>query len=408
MAQFSCVESSCAVLHQVGDRWKPITASLIGIGFLGWLTTCFATVANGEVGITQRFGKAVADLEPGLHIRWPWPVETVTRLRPGDVRMVEVGFRTLSQEQLQRRAAVGETRKPVGSATSNTWTSGHADGIARLSDEAVMITGDSDLVEILATVRYHVSEPRKFIFAIRDPDGLIRSTAESVLRELVAGQRFQELLTVKRAELEQDSLQLLRKRLVAIAPGGIGVAVDGLTLHDLHPPPEVVNSYHAVAKAIQERDRVINEAEADAMRLKRRSAEETERILKRADAEAHALREAAKADRDAFLAWHAIRSRLAAAEETALAAERERRLKAGESQTLVDKELDDRRKKILTERRFLIENRLAVQAVVDVLKLRDKVLIDTADVPGRRHLFLVDPDLLRLPSLVPPRQDKEP
>ena len=43
-----------------------------------------------------------------------------------------------------------------------------------------------------------------------------------------------------------------------------------------------------------------------------------------------------------------------------------------------------------------------MQAVVDVLRSRDKVLIDAADVPGRRHLFLVDPDLLRMPSLVAP------
>jgi Cu+-exporting ATPase len=48
------------------------------------------------------------------------------------------------------------------------------------------------------------------------------------------------------------------------------------------------------------------------------------------------------------------------------------------------------------------------QAVVDVLRSRDKVLIDTDNVTGRRHLFLVDPELLRLPSMVVPRQDKEP
>jgi Cu+-exporting ATPase len=396
------------VLHQIGDRRKPIASTLLGIGFAVWLSTCFATVANGEVGVTQRFGRAVADLEPGLHIRWPWPIETVTRLRPGDVRSVEVGFRTLTEEQLQRKAATGEKKTAIGSAAGNTWASGHSEGIARLSDEAVMITGDNDLVEILATVRYRVSEPRKFLFVVREPDGLIRSTAESVLRELVAGQRFQELLTVKRTELEREALTKLRQRLDAATPGGIGVALDGFTLHDLHPPPEVVNSYHAVAKAIQERDRVINEAEADALRMKRRSQEEAERILKRAEAEAHSRRESASADREAFLAWHVIRTRLAATEETALSAERERRIKAGESVTLVDKELADRRSRILAERRFLIENRLVTQAVVDVLRMRDKVLIDTADVPGRRHLFLVDPELLRIPSLVVPRQNKEP
>jgi regulator of protease activity HflC (stomatin/prohibitin superfamily) len=318
---------------------------------------------------------------------------------------VEVGFRTLTDEQLQRKATSGERKGP---AAGNTWASGHADGIARLSDEAVMITGDSDLVEILATVHFHISEPRKFLFGVREPDGLIRSTAESALRELVAGLRFQELLTVKRAELEREALTKLRRRLEATSTDGIGVAIDGFTLHDLHPPPEVVNSYHAVAKAIQERDRVINEADADAMRLKRRSQEEAERILKRAEAEAHTRREAAAADRDAFLAWHSVRSRLAAAEEAALTAERDKRVKAGENPLVVDKELADRRNRVLTERRFLIENRLATQAVVDVLRLRDKVLIDTDNVTGRRHLFLVDPDLLRVPSLLVPRQDKEP
>ena len=216
------------------------------------------------------------------------------------------------------------------------------------------------------------------------------------------------MLTVKRADLEQEALDQLRRRLSKASPGGIGVAVDGFTLHDLHPPPEVVNSYHAVAKAIQERDRVINEAEADAMRLKRRSQEEADRIVKRADAEAHSLREAAIADRDAFLAWHTVRSQLSSDEEATLTAERERRIKAGESITTVQKDLSDRRAKILTERRFLIENRLTVQAVVEVLRQRDKVLIDTADISGRRQLFLVDPEMLRFPSIVAPRQDREP
>ena len=391
---------TCCIVSATAGR--PCVALAAGLGLLGWLSTCFAAVALGEVGVTQRFGRAVADLEPGLHIRWPWPIETVTRLRPGDVRIVEVGFRTLTDEQ---RQALGDRKSP---AAGNTWTSGHADGVARLTDEAVMITGDGDLVEILATVRYHVSDPRRWLFGVRDPEGLMRSSAEAVLRELVAGQRFQELLTVKRAWLEEDALDRLRKRIAGVAPGGIGVSLDGFTIHDLHPPPEVVNSYHAVAKAIQERDRVINEAEADALRLKRRAQEESDRILKRAEADAHAVREAASADRDAFLAWHAVRSRLTPDEETAFAAERERRLKAGESPTMVDKDLGDRRGRILAERRFLVETRLTWQTVVDVLRMRDKVLIDAADVPGRRHLFLVDPDVLRLPAFTSPRVDKEP
>ncbi len=393
------------VLHQLGDRWKTVTLTLGGVGVLVWLSTCLVAVAAGEVGIAQRFGKATTDLPPGLHVRWPWPIETVTLLRPDEARTVEVGFRTLTGEQLQRRREVLDRRST--SAPGNTWTSGHGEGIARVSDEAVMITGDGDLVELLATVRYHVSEPRKFLFGIRDPDALIRSTAQAVLRELVAGQRFQEILTVRRNELESEALQRIRRRLDETSPDGTGIAVDGLALHDLHPPPEVVGSYHAVAKAIQERDRVVNEAEADSLRLRRRAQEEADLTLKRAEAEAHARREAALADREAFLAWHAVRSRLLPEEDAAMAAEREQRVRKGESPGVVDKELADRREHMLAERRFLIENRLTVQAVVDVLRQRDKVLIDSDQAPGRRHLFLVEPDLLRMPSFLPPRPDKE-
>ena len=389
------------MLHNLAHRWKSISIGLIAAALVAWLSTCFASVAVDEVGIVQRFGKATVDLKPGLHVRWPWPVETVARIRPGEVRSVEVGFRSLSEEQLTKRG--GSPRSSGG----NTWASGHSDGITPLTDEAVMITGDGDLVEILATIRYHVSDPRKFLFGVADADALIRSSGEAVLRELVARRRFQEMLTTRRADLERDALGRLRARLDALAEGGIGVALDGFTLHDLHPPPEVVSSYHAVAKAIQERDRAINEAEADALRQKRRAVEEADRVLKRAEAEAHARREAAKADRDAFLAWHAVRDKLAPDEEAMLAAELEKRVKAGATRESVEKEFAALRARTLAERRFLIESRLTMQAVVEVLRSRDKVMVDAPDVPGRRHLFLIDPDLLRMPSLVVPRPEKD-
>ena len=393
------------LLHDLGHHWKPIAASLAGIALIGWLATCFAQVNVGEVGVTQRFGKVVADLDSGLHVRWPWPIETISRVRPDEARTVEVGFRTLTEEQLAaaRAGSSGQPRRTGGSEAGLTWGSAHADGVARLTDEAVMITGDGDLVEVLATVRFHVSEPRKYLFAAQNPEGVIRSAAESVLRELVAGRRFLELLTVRRAELEADALARLNRRLAEAAPNGLGVTLDGFTVHDLHPPPEVVNAYHAVAKAIQERDKTINDAEGDALRTRRRADEEAGRTVRQAETEANRLIEDAKALRDAFLAWHKARTQLTADEEAALTAERDKRLKAGENPMSVDKMLADRRQKLLAERRHMIDTRLTLQAVVEVFRQRDKVLIDAADVPGKRQLFLLDPGLLQLPGPPGPR-----
>jgi Cu+-exporting ATPase len=372
------------VLHGLAHRWKAVTAAAVAVALLGWLSTCFAVVDAGEVGVVKRFGRPVADLPPGLHVRLPWPAETVTRVRPDEVRTVEVGFRTLTAEQARRVGGAART------GPGNTWASGHGDGIARVTDEAVLITGNENLVEVLATVRYHVSDPRAFLFGFRDPDAAVRSAAESALREVVAGRRFAEVLTTHRAEVEREALARLRKRVEAAAPGGGGIALDGFVLHDVHPPAGVVESYHRVARAAAERDRLVNAAEADAVRTRRRAEEEADRVLKRADADAHAQREAARADRDAFLAWHAARTTLTPAEEAELAAGGPDGLTA-------------RREKMLAERRLLIENRLAVQAAVEALRGRDKVLVDAPDAPARRHLFLVDPDLLKVPSPVGPQ-----
>src|SRR5262249_59784186 len=64
-----------ALLHEVGHRWKAISGALAGIAFVAWLSTSFAVVENGAVGVVRRFGEATTDLPPGLHIRWPLPVD---------------------------------------------------------------------------------------------------------------------------------------------------------------------------------------------------------------------------------------------------------------------------------------------------------------------------------------------
>jgi Cu+-exporting ATPase len=376
------------LLHEIGHRWKSVAAALAGTALVAWLGTSFVQIETGEVGVVQRFGAPVIDLPPGLHVRWPSPVETVARVRPDELRSVEIGFRVVAEAQKGR--------------ASNTWTSGHGDGIGRVTDEAVMITGDGDLVEILATVRYRPRDPRRFLFAARDPDGVIRSSAEAVLRQLVAGHRFLELLTVRRLELEAAARALLAERLADAVPGGLGVELDGFTLHDLHPPPEVVNSYHAVAKAIQERDRAVNEAAAEALQIRRRAEEEAFRLTRRAQADAHARTADARAERDAFLAWNHVRSTLSTAEEAALTAERGARVTAGEAEAAVDRDIAAKRAKMLSERRTVIETWLTYRALVESLQGRDKLFID-GDVAVRPHLLPPLPEL-RLPGFVAPKE----
>jgi Cu+-exporting ATPase len=402
------------VLHEAAHRWKPIAASLAAVGAVGWLASGLVQVNADEVGVVQRFGAVRADLTPGLHVRYPWPVETVTKLRPAQVRVVEVGFRTLPEERVrllrQARAEQEKLRRPgVAADDGMTWAAAHTEEVARLTDESLLITGDGNLVELLATIRYTVSDPRQFLFGSRDADVVIRSAAESVFRELAAGQPFLDLLTAGRAGFERQAAQRLTARLAEFAPAGLGVELQGLTVHDLHPPQEVVASYHAVAEAIQRRDREINEAEAEATRTKRRAAEEALRTVRRAEAEAARKVAEAAAARDAFLAWAAARSTLPPEDEAKLKAELESLVGGGRDRESAEREIDAKRQQLLAVRRFLTDLRLSLDAVVLVLRGRDKVLIDAADLPGKRHLLLMDPETPKLPPVAfPPRGPDQP
>jgi Cu+-exporting ATPase len=403
------------LLHAVEHRWKAVTVIAVSVAIFAWILSGLTQVNANEVGVVQRFGSPREDLSPGLHVRWPWPVEAVTKLRPAEVRTVEIGFRRVGQDRQQQlqlaKAEQQKLRTPGGlpgiTDRDLTWASGHTEEVARLTDESLMVTGDGNLIELLATVRYTVADPRTFLFGSRDPDAVIRSQAEAVFRELTAGDAFLDLLTTRRQSFERTAFDRLVQRLKETTGDQLGVKLDGLTLHDLHPPQEVVASYHAVAEAIQKRDRFVNEAEAEATRQKRRAEEEATRMVRQAEAEAAKKRADATADRDAFLAWHKARTTMSAAEEEAMAKELEARVKGGADRAHVAAELNQRRAEILAARRALTEFRLGLAAVSGVLTGRDKILLDAADIPGKRHLLLADPDGFKIPPalLRPPEKD---
>ena len=82
---------------------------------------------------------------------------------------------------------------------------------------------------------------------------------------MVAGRTFGDLLTRDREAFHTEALQRLRERCAAYGPHGLGVDLEGLSLADLHPPQEVVESYHEVTTAMEKRDELINQAQRDAL-----------------------------------------------------------------------------------------------------------------------------------------------
>jgi P-type Cu+ transporter len=401
------------VLHEVTHRWKPITLGVGLLALLAWFASGIVQVNVNEVAVVKRFGAMRDNLEPGLHFRWPYPVEAITKVRPAEVKIVEVGFRLLPDDKAQALEALKREQQKLrrpgtpASDTGMTWASAHSEALQPITQESLMATGDGYLVEIFASVRYHIAEPQKFLTASSDPEGTIRNVAEATFRELAAGQAYLELLTTTRGEFETQATARFTARLQLAAPTGLGIEFLGLTIHDLHPPQEVVRAYHDAAEAVQRRDKAINDAHSEALRVKQRAQENSLRMTRQAEAAATTKVTEATAARDAFLAWAKSRRELPAAVEMQLQAEIESRVKAGQDRAAVTNEVNTRREKLLVERRMLTDFRLSLDAVTLVLQGRDKILIDAASLPGKRHILLMDPESRLPPIAFPPRANPE-
>ncbi|GIW81088.1 MAG: hypothetical protein KatS3mg105_2895 [Gemmatales bacterium] len=339
-------------LHWLSHNLKPVGLVSAVVLPVFWLLLGLTQIGPDEIGIVRRFGRPLPeDLPPGLHWRWPWPIEDVIRIQPNRVRSVEVGFRS---------------GQGVGTS-SGAWSTEHRDVIQLRPDEAVMITGDGNLIELQAAVRYTIADPRTYVFDIESPDEIIRAAAESVLRETVAQRKFVDLLTAQRGQLQADVLNALDRRCRQYGSHGLGIRLTSLSLTDLHPPREVVRAYYQVAQAMEARDRRINEAEAQALRKTR--SEEASAFQKecQAEAEKYGKIKSAEADR----AYFNLR---------------------------------------LQSRTRLTDFRMFWDAIGGALNGRSKIIIDADKVPGRRQLLIFDPEDLRPPPVflpnrgLPPRQ----
>jgi Cu+-exporting ATPase len=208
-------------------------------------------IGPGEVGLVQRFGGDRGQIGPGLHVRLPSPFERVIRVQPALVRSLPLGFRA-------RRIVPEETLR---------WESGHGRAPTDVADEedrALLVTGDGQLLEIMATLQFAVDAAnpaaiRKYALGVESPETTLRTLAESSVREVVAGGTLLALLTEGRRAAGEAATARLRQRLSGV---DLGVIVHSITFQDVHPPLAVVDAYRDVSRAESDRQRRANEAAA--------------------------------------------------------------------------------------------------------------------------------------------------
>lgn len=236
-------------LERLRAHWRTGLAIAWSGVVLAYLASGVAIVEPGEVGLVRRFGRFQGVLEPGLHVRWPRPFEQTLRIRPDRIRSLEIGFRLSG----------------FAASDAGGWESSHGRGVAvRSEEEALLLTGDGQYVELAATAQLRLDGSdatalRAYAFGVSDPESALRPLAESAVRSVVARTSLDALLTTGRREAEARCARLLQERINAYR---LGLIVTGIAFQDVHPPLAVLDSYRDVSRAESERQRRENEGKA--------------------------------------------------------------------------------------------------------------------------------------------------
>jgi HflK protein len=213
------------------------------------------TVGPGEVGIRLRFGGVIAaDLGPGLHLRWPWPVESQRIIARDQVRRIEFGLPPELSRAAATRAQIG-ARPAFGGSPAPEQGRGVWFQKAAAPQDPSLLTGDANLIDLRSTVHYRVKDALAFAYNIAEPEALVHSTILTALRDVVAIHAIDAVYTSAREEIElaaREAAQAMLDRCRA------GIEILTVRLLYVHPPEAVHDAFRDVASAQEDKLRTIN------------------------------------------------------------------------------------------------------------------------------------------------------
>lgn len=247
---------------------------IVGAILLGlWGVSGFYRVQPDEQGVELLFGKYVKTTQPGLNYWFPTPIGEVVRPKVTQTNQITVGFRGTPGAQNSRD----------------------------VPQESLMLTGDENIIDIKYTVQWRIRDAGDFLFNMRDPEATVKIASESATREVVGRTGLQAILTRERESVAQASEELLQSIMDNYKSG---VTILDLQIQAAEPPKEVRDAFDDVQRANQDRERLINEANAYRNDIVPRAKGEAARMVQSATAEKEKLVKEAEGQASRFTAFY--------------------------------------------------------------------------------------------------------
>lgn len=220
--------------------------SLIFLGLIAfWLYLCVYIVDTDEQAIVLRFGKWVKTSDPGIHfLIAPFESKQITKVTA--VNVIQIGFGNTVLGQKERQ----------------------------------MLTGDENIVDAPFSIMWKISDPARYQFNLRDRQESIKSIAESAMREVVAKNDVQNVMTNNKDGIELEVAQMTQDILSGYEAG---IQITQVKMEDVKPPAEISDAFNDVQKAEADRERSISLAMLEQNKIVPQARGQAARMLQEAD-----------------------------------------------------------------------------------------------------------------------------
>ena len=226
---------------------RGLSSALVLIGAV-WIGSGIYRVDAQERAVILRFGKYEQTTGPGYNWHLPWPIE--------------------------RKVIVNVSRQ------------------YSVTDDASMLTADTNLVEVKSAVQYTQPDPLKLLFKVRDVEETLNQVSESAMREAVGQSSLDKALAFD-PSITDHARMLLQRTLDAY---DMGIRILSVNLTDVNVPEAVQDAQRDAIKADKDRQRYQQEAELYRNDVLPRARGEASKQLQ--DAEAYQLQVLAVAKGD--------------------------------------------------------------------------------------------------------------
>lgn len=261
-------------------------------------------IGPGEQGLLERFGNPVGGGPwlPGLHFKFPWPIDQVERVNTEVLRSFSIGYET--DAALEKEPTLLWTRKHynveynllVASRDQTLYRqSGSAAESPLGASEAVPV----NLLTASIPVQYYVRDVKEWAYGHLSPELLLEDIASREVVRYLASVDMDEIMSFGREKASKTLLSIIQKK---ADEARLGVSIVLVGLQDIHPP--IGNKTTSVAAAFEQVIGAIAEREARILDAEGQRAE----IVPRANAEASRRRNEAAAEASQKLAMAAGKS----------------------------------------------------------------------------------------------------